>query len=492
MRRLLVLGVVGLAALAHGGPKTLVVAAGDCRNVELNNGMRDFSGALREQLHQDLFDAELVLDIIRPRASRSLEDVKRQVESARTLLYSGQRDRAVELVKQALSELDRASPQVHPWEVTAEALVVQAQLARDLGRKSETLDAWRRVLRIDPGYKLDPDYFTPSELTAFDQLRKELLRTRKVALQVQSAPAGAEVFLDGRSVGKTPLRLDVLPGSYRLSLVLGEQVSFTRTVSAPSETVVDLAAEGVVSTEAPVCLATDDNSAAFKLATLVGADAVAVLRLTSTRGNPSFYRATLAQVRTGTLVREGGVQTAKLRALAHFIATGVPTPDVETGKAPVPAPSVTTPPSEPSPTVAPAVVLTPQPVDPPPATPVSAPTSHLSGARVTAWVLLGAGAVSAVVGGVVYAAGGADRQTLADLTLTGKLPAPSNPGHRDALNLMPGIDANRQLSMTLLGAGAGLVAAGLVTLALFPAETPVQTAVLPLPGGASVAIAGSF
>jgi hypothetical protein len=75
---------MALAALA--GPRTVVVAAGDCRDASLLAATRDFVSAAAGPLGSDLLEAEVVLDIVRPRPARSLQDIERQVESAKALL----------------------------------------------------------------------------------------------------------------------------------------------------------------------------------------------------------------------------------------------------------------------------------------------------------------------------------------------------------------------------------------------------------------------
>ncbi|MCA3014084.1 MAG: PEGA domain-containing protein, partial [Myxococcaceae bacterium] len=197
------------AALSEAAPKTLVVGAGDCDAAVLATGLSDLSAALRARLKADLYESDVVLDIVRPRPSRSLDDVQRQVESARTLFYNGQNDRALDLLRQALAELERSPLAGEPWRVMSQAHALKAVVLLALGRKPEALEAFRAVLRVEPSLVLSKDEFTPSAMAQFEALRKELGRAKRASLRVQSSTPGAEVLLEGRVMGVTPLTLSL-------------------------------------------------------------------------------------------------------------------------------------------------------------------------------------------------------------------------------------------------------------------------------------------
>jgi hypothetical protein len=500
--------VSSLAVVAHAAPRTLVVGAGDCQSVELVTGLNDFSGALREQLKADLYEPDVVLDIVRPRPTRSLDDVERQVESARTLFYNGQNDRALDLLRQALTELERAPIAGQPWKVTAQALALQGVLQLGANKKADAAESFKRVLRVEPGHVLSADEYTPSVISQFEVYRKELARTRKAAVQVQSTAPGAEVLVEGRVMGVTPLKLELAAGSYRVLLREKDRMSFLRVLAVPRDTLlqVDLAAEGALATQAPLCLAAKDKAAeaaALKLANTVTADDLVVVRLEGAKGVPGQFVASRYEIRSGSMLREGRVQTPSrgkpaFGALATFVLTGqgssiivspeAPAPAVATAKpadpvAPPPTPTPATPP-----VTAPPVEGAPVVGSPPPAGP-----TRLSGARIASFVLLGAG-VATLGGGLgTFVAGDPTRARLTALRqANGKLPEPSDPTHREALDLITRADLNQTLAFSLLGVGAGLLAAGAVTFFVLPGEVPVSAALVPLPEGGVAALSGRF
>ncbi len=498
-------GLLLLAGVASAAPRTLVVGTGDCQSVELVTGLTDFQAALKGPLKGDLYDADVVLDIVRPRPTRSLDDVQRQVESARTLFYNGQTDRSLDLVRQALTELERAPIAGEPWAVRSQALVLQGVAALALGKKADGLESFRRVLRVEPAFKLNPDEFTPGVIQQFDALRRELTRQKKASLQVQSSPPGAQVLLEGRVMGVTPLKLELAPFAYRLLARLNDQVSYLRVVTVPREGVVqiDLGAEGALATQAPLCIAAKDKAAevaALKLANTVTADDLLLVRFEGSKGAPGQFVASRYEIRTGSMVREGRVQAPSrgkpaYAALATFVLTGQGSSIILAPVEPMALPSTvvtnpTAPALAPSPTVAstPAAGEVSAPVQPP----AQGPSPRASTARVVSFVGLGVGAAVGIAGGVVFALGGADRLLLASLRqANGKLPEPSEPGHREALNAITRVDFNQTLALSLIGVGAGAAIAGLVSVFLFPADA-VALSAAPSPSGGSVTLSGRF
>ncbi|MDP3235992.1 MAG: PEGA domain-containing protein [Myxococcales bacterium] len=489
------------ATVAMAAPKTLVVGAGDCQSVELVTGLNDFSGALREKLKSDLYEPDVVLDIVRPRPTRSLEDVERQVESARTLFYNGQHDRALDLLKQALAELERAPLAGQPWKVTAPALALQGVVLTSLNKKGDAAEAFRRVLRVEPAHTLSSDEFTPSVISQFEVFRKELARQKKGVTQVQSTPPGAEVLVEGRVMGVTPLKLELPPSTYRVAVRANDRVSYLRVIAVPRDALiqVDLASEGALATQAPLCLAAKDKlaeAAALKLANTVTADDLIVVRLEGSKGAPGQFVASRYEIRSGSMVREGRVQAPTrgkpaFGSLATFLLTGQgsslivsaeagATVAAKPGELPVVA-SKPPPPPAVEPATSPALV--------------EAPPSRegtISAGRVASFALMGAGVASAAGGLVAWVTGGVDRSRLASLRqANGKLPEPTEPGHRESLDIIARADLNQTVTFSLLGAGAGLAAAGLISFFVFPSETVALTAV-PSSTGAGVFVSGTF
>ncbi len=482
MRAMLAVVVLGLGASALAERKTLVVGAGDCRDTVLLGSVRDFQELARGLLRAGLLEHDEVLNRVRPQPTRSLEDLQRQVETARSLLYNGQNERSLEVVRDALAGLERASPEVGPWPTTAAALMLLSQLEKNLEHPKDSTEAFRRILRVDPMYRADADAWPPSTVRAVDAVRKELQRSKRAVLEVTSSTGpGAQVFLDGREVGKTPLRLELPVGAYRLALMAQGEVSFPKVVNLVRDEAVqvDLAFEGSLTAQVPLCLNGDD-SRALRLAMAVDADRLVVLRNAAQKGNPFYVNGLLYDVDRGERVRNAGIRPEQLRDLMMYLFTGKPDisragPATEVSKA------------EPS---LPATNSSGPPPPPPPLVQSSGPSMSLG--RILSFVAVGVGVAAGVGGGVVYALGdGARTDFAAAKRADGRLPDSSSPVFPTSVDLMTRVDLNQEVAFTLMGVGAGAIAAGLVGIVLYPASTST-VAVVPTRSGASLTLSGSF
>jgi hypothetical protein len=498
--------LTGFGGTAEAARKVLIVGAGDCREPTLTTAVKQFHDEARPLLKTQLFEPDVVLDAVRPRPSRSLQDIQRLVDSARGLLYGGQNERGLELVRNALSELDRASPQVNPWPVTSTALLVQSQLFKNLGRTKEMNEAYRRVLRIDPTFTLDPDAYPPSTLQAFEAVRREINRARKYALQVSTSPPGASVFVDGKELGQTPVKLELTSGFYRVSLMDQGRVSFPRRMDPRKESAlqVDMRYEGAVSQQPPLCITTESDDDALKLAAELSADEVIVVRNTAQPGNPPYVTA-VSYDSTARQLRNGGAGPDMVSNLATFIVTGKEQAGVRPVGAEPPKPEPAAPTKSPDEGAGPIVTTgtgAPSssdraggpPIPPPPPPPPSDVdlSGQVSPARYASYSAVAGGIVATVGGAIVYVLGGTDRDRLAALTTgDGRLYPDGSEKHAEAMALIPQIDANRTLSFTLIGAGVGVAAAGALGLWLLPAEQ-AHLAVVPTGEGGLVTLSGRF
>jgi hypothetical protein len=505
MRTASLVWVLILSTSVWAQSKTVVVAGGDCSDPSLISAAKDFRDSAAKLPDAHLMEPESVLDIVRPRPTRSLQDIERQLESARSLHFSGQDPRALELIERALIELERASPDARPWPLTQSALELQAMVQSALEHFKEMNDALRRIVRLDPTLKLDTNKSPPSVVAGVEALKKEFARTRKSTLlvRVDAGPA-ATVFIDGQPMGATPLKIELVPGTYRVSLSSPGMLSFPHRVELPRDTKlnVDLAFEGSLGLQVPLCLSGTDDGSAIKLGQLVAADKVIVLRNTAKRGGPPFISGTLFKLADGQQERSGSVMPELLPNLATFLITGKELPGIRMDapakpvaaivKEPVKEP-VTEPAKEPVKDAPKATVG-----QPPPAPVVEAtqPTFNVSGSvsagRVGSYTLIGVGAVSVIVGAVLFGSYADARDRLVGITRTdGKLPLYELTVGKEALELMKTIDTNRVLSFALIGGGIGAAAAGALGMLLFPAQN-TKVAMSVSPGGASVQVSGSF
>lgn len=455
------MALVGLGGSALAEKKTLVVGAGDCKDAALLGVVRDFQDLSRGLLRGDLFEHDDVLNRVRPQPTRSLEDLQRQLETARSLVYNAENERALELTKDALAGLERASPQVGPWPVTVDALMLNAQILKNLDRVKGMNEAFRRIVRVAPQFQADPSAWPPSSIRALDAVRKETQHSKKGLLQVSTlAGSPASVFVDGREVGKTPLRLELPQGTYRLSLLSQDAESFPRVVRLGREeaVTVDLAFEGSLTAQMPLCMSGED-AGAIKLATAVGAGRLVVLRNTAQRHNPPYVSGVLYEVDRGERMRNAGIRPEQLRDLMSYLFTGQP--DIS---------------NEPPP-----IAATAQPPEMPPLVEVRRTGTQSFPWRSVGYTAVGIGAAAAIAGVIVFAA----------------TPAM----HKDANgNVLLEDMGEYRSTQTQQGVGVGFMVGGAAVAGVGAAmaawahsrETAVKTSVVPTAGGAVLVLGGEF
>ncbi len=373
---------VALAAVPARAGSTVVLSAGDCAEAALIEGAKTFREAAAPRFSGTMLDGAQVLDIVRPRPSRSIDELLRQLESGKTLFFSGQNERALDLVTRALSDLARVTPDAQPWPHIERALVLQAQIYRNLGATRDMNEAFRLAVRINPALTLDPEVHAPSLIAALDVVKKEVQRAKKAPLTVR-ADAGrqVQVAIDGKVLGVTPLKVELLPGTYRVTLVDGNAVSFPHRVELPreNELSVEFGFEASVSRRPPLCLSAADDSGALKLSQLIGAELLVVLRTTN---GGAALQGTSYDVATAAQVRHGAVNVERIANLATFLATGEAQPGIE-GAIPPPEPPVVT-------------------ADEPRAAPQPAQGGFFTPGRVAGVVLLATGVVAGVGAGVSF------------------------------------------------------------------------------------------
>lgn len=492
-------GVLGMlaASAAFAGPKTMTVAAGDCRNPELITATQTFTTAVAGRVGPDLLTSDAVLERFRPVPSLSSEELDRWLEAAQAQFYSGAYDKALESLRQVMIGIQRLSPRAQPWRLTTRALMLQAMVYKSAGKKNEAITSQKQLLRIEPAFALDADYYTPSAIQGFEALRKEVQQAKKVKLTIASTPSGAEVFLDGAKVGKTPFAGEYPLGDYRLALGAGEKLSFSRDLKLTRDEAVqvDLAFEGALSPQPPLCVTADPASefdTALRLAALAGAENVVVLRLEARNNEPGWVTAVLLEVNKGTRVRDGGIRfTGARRAqalsdLAGFVLTGNPTAAVvatlganPAPAAPAVAPEPAAPPTEPAVAAAPPVEVTAQ----------RGSTRGIL-PRIAGIVLMGAGAIIAGTGGGIYASGGSDRAIIATLVdEQGRVRAGANV--EEAKGVQKRIDGNVTTSLALAAAGGAAVLAGAAIFVLLP-PTPDAPRVSVAPSADGIWLGATF
>lgn len=508
MKKTVVAVVALLAAVAQASPRRLVVATGDCKEADLNGQARAFHETLSARPGEDVLTVAAFAQRLFPQNSGSFEDLRRQLDGAQGLFYEARYAKAAQAVDEVLAQLPGQPPGEARWKLYVSAQLLHGLNFRALGKEKESDAAFRQVLRVEPGYQLDPDYYTPATRRAFEAQRRELARSPKVKLAVKSTQPGSEVYLEGRRVGQTPLALEVPAGTYELTVKKGAAVSFPRQLEAAGPEVavlVDLAYEGSVSASPFPCLSTSGEpdkvlGHAVRLGGTLGVEEVIAVRLEPASSGPRWLAATVLNVEGGQKLREGGFKTQgveagaeALAALVDFVTTGKARPELVVLK-PDSRPPWDTESAEPSPELPPR-----------PAEKLPAPALELSAAqrlpepgapgvrplRLASYVTLGVGVAALGAAGTLRLTAQPEYEALRQrLNEDGLVAAEDTQGQR----LLQGL-AQKNLLMSGLLIGSGVALATGTALFFLSAEQPqaaLSVGVAPTPGGATATVAGHF
>jgi tetratricopeptide (TPR) repeat protein len=508
--------VCALSCVVQAAPRRMVVASGECKDLELSTHAKAFHDALKARQEPDaVLSPAAFSERLFPPATKSFEDLQRQLDAAQDQFYEARYSKAEQAINEALKEISRLPVSEARWQLYANAQLLHALNYRSMGKVKESDAAFLNVLRLKPQHKLDAAQYAPSIRHAFEKVRGELAKARKVKLAVKSTLPASDVYLDGLKVGQTPLTVEVLAGTYDITVMKGSVVSFPRQVQAQgSDTpiLIDLAYEGAVTASPFPCLASSNKadertlSHAVRLGGTLGVEEVILMRLERPSSGPNWFAATVLNVEGGQKVREGGFKTQGLEAPADSLSALVDF--VTTGKAPanivVPNANGNAPWAQPFPSRdAPVVSADPSSPDlsapdrlaeggvPGPLSGSRPRAGSTSGLRVASYVALGAGVAALGGAGVVRLLAQKDLNALEDrLNASGRI----NPDDPEALRLRSSLASKGNLLTGLLvGSGAALTT-GAVLFLVSPshAPPPVSVGVSAGPGGASASLSGSF
>ncbi|MBM4283262.1 MAG: PEGA domain-containing protein [Deltaproteobacteria bacterium] len=184
-----------------------------------------------------------------------------------------------------------------------------------------------QVLRTNPSFRLDPRRHPPKMRALLALASDDVKQAGLGSLRVTSAPAGAQVFIDGRLLGTTPLALhEGLPaGQLRLWLEHGQDRSFARVIDVNAEAEVtvevDVAFEGALRAESLQVRPSRPFVAADwrRLAGLLGVERIALVGVDG-QGAGRVAWAAVLDGRRGTVLRGARVPLPSPSSSSSVIA----------------------------------------------------------------------------------------------------------------------------------------------------------------------------
>lgn len=159
-------------------------------------------------------------------AQGRVEDLERLLGDARGRYLEGDFKGAIAQTSEGLRRFEEGfaySGDEKGWRAWTELMLVRALAEGRLGAKDRADRTLAQIAAARPDYVPDPGLAPPKVASRYQAIKKRL-KERTVSLEVTSRPAGAEIVIDGRSVGLTPQELTgLLPGRHWVSLRLGDQ-----------------------------------------------------------------------------------------------------------------------------------------------------------------------------------------------------------------------------------------------------------------------------
>ncbi len=144
-------------------------------------------------------------------AQRDFEDGIRIFEEAKELYEYLSIEDAISKFKRALAIFERHLDKIPELKLISETLLYLGASYRMLDEDESAIPYFNSYININPLADLDDIVFSPEIVSFFDRIKSDHLMLPTGSIAVDSFPSGALVFINGKVVGTTPLRLDGIP-----------------------------------------------------------------------------------------------------------------------------------------------------------------------------------------------------------------------------------------------------------------------------------------
>ncbi|MBI2893637.1 MAG: PEGA domain-containing protein [Deltaproteobacteria bacterium] len=131
------------------------------------------------------------------------------LQEARRLVEQGSYAEAQPHLTEALSRFEENLALIKKKDLT-DALMLLGVVQCGTRRRNDCVDTFVRVLTFRDGLVFDPARYPAMAAPAFEQAQERLRRIARGSIEVRTEPEGAEVFVDGRSRGASPLVIEGL------------------------------------------------------------------------------------------------------------------------------------------------------------------------------------------------------------------------------------------------------------------------------------------
>jgi hypothetical protein len=123
-------------------------------------------------------------------------------------------DKTLKLMNQALRSLELCGPDIRDPAIFTDLHVFAGLAHLAQGKPERAAAEFRQAVSHDPGLVLSKKRFPPDVVDVFGRAKRQLLSSQPTQVSIVSRPAGAEVYVDGRSQGTTPVAVPLYPGRH--------------------------------------------------------------------------------------------------------------------------------------------------------------------------------------------------------------------------------------------------------------------------------------
>ncbi len=128
----------------------------------------------------------------------------------------------------SIAEMFEANLEAVRREQLVDAYVLDALAQCRLRRMSQCESGLERVLVFREAFQYDAERYPPQYQEVFERVRSRTLSGARATLEVVTEPAGAEVYVDGRSYGPSPARAEgLLVGDHYVTI---KHLGYMRTI----------------------------------------------------------------------------------------------------------------------------------------------------------------------------------------------------------------------------------------------------------------------
>ncbi len=145
---------------------------------------------------------------------------RRALDEGRILYERAEFEDAVNALSSAVGLLGEAMPAATDNRLLIDALLTLGLTHFSVGDTEPAHEAFQQVVVLDPTRRLDAVKYSKPTVDFFETVRAEVEARGTGQIEVTGAP-GYTVYVDGRSRGQTPLRIEALPVGSHGVLVLG-------------------------------------------------------------------------------------------------------------------------------------------------------------------------------------------------------------------------------------------------------------------------------